>query len=149
MKQTDFDIHVYHGPNLASLEDRNSDHYGSLGMESIDSKLQGLVNNFPSDLSLTTRQTNFEGQLVEWINTSDKDGVVLNAGAYTHTSVALRDAISLVSYPVVEVHLSNIHEREEFRQKSMIASVCIGQVSGFGVKSYELGLRAVLDNLRT
>jgi len=93
------------------------------------------------------RQSNLEGELVGWIQEAKGKfaAIVLNAAAYTHTSVALRDAISAVGLPTVEIHLSNIHAREEFRHKSLIASVCRGQICGFGVKSYILGLNAVVD----
>lgn len=138
-------IHVYHGPNLNKLNQRNEGHYGARTLEDINSSLISLGEEL--QVEITCRQTNSEGQLIEWIHEENKAGLILNAGGYTHTSVALRDAVELVKYPVVEVHLSNIHSRESFRHESMLASVCIGQISGFGANSYNLGLRAVIDYL--
>ncbi len=139
-------IHVYHGPNLNRLESREAAHYGSSELGQIDKKIQGLAVEL--DVELKTRQTNREGELIDWVQQPGKDGLVLNAAAYTHTSVGLRDAIELVDYPVVEVHLSNIYAREEFRRVSLLSPVCLGQVSGFGAVSYLLGLRAVVAHLR-
>jgi len=140
-------IHVYHGPNLNCLGDRDENHYGSDTLEDINEGLQSLGGKL--DVEVETWQSNHKGELVERIQQTKKDGVVLNAAGYTHTSIALRDAVDLVSYPVVEVHLSNIHARESFRQKSLLAPVCVGQISGFGPDSYRLGLRAVVRYLRT
>jgi 3-dehydroquinate dehydratase-2 len=139
-------IHVYHGPNLNRLETRDTGHYGSATLDGINKELRVLAEEL--DVKVECRQSNSEGTLVDWVQAEDKDGLVLNAAAYTHTSVALRDAIHLVDYPTVEVHLSNIHTREEFRRESYLAPVCLGQVSGFGPESYRLGLRAVVDHLR-
>ncbi len=138
-------IHVYHGPNLNRLEQRDAHHYGAVDLKTINHKLRGLAAQLEVDIE--TRQTNREGELIDWIQQEDKDGLLLNAAAYTHTSVGLRDAIELVDYPVVEVHLSNIYAREEFRHHSLISPVCLGQISGFGAASYLLGLQAVVDHL--
>lgn len=140
------EIHVYHGPNLNKLESRNPDHYGDRSLGSIDESLVQLGEEL--DVTVTARQTNHEGKLVDWIQEENKDGLVLNAAAYTHTSVALRDAIEMVRYPVVEVHLSNIYGREDFREESLISPVCSGVISGFGRVSYNLGLRAVVEHLQ-
>lgn len=141
------DLHVYHGPNLNKLQDRDVDHYGSRTLEAINESLSSLGQELGADV--TCRQTNHEGELIDWVQDEDKDGLVLNAAGYTHTSVALRDAIEMVSYPTVEVHLSNIYDREDFRSESMISPVCLGVISGFGQASYLLGLRAVVDHLQS
>lgn len=139
------EVHVYHGPNLNRLDDRDETHYGPVDLEGINESLHELAGEL--DVDLVCRQTNHEGELVEWVQAGDKDGLVLNAAAYTHTSVALRDAIDLVDYPVVEVHLSNLEKRESFRRESMIGAVCVGRVAGFRGDSYRLGLRAVVRHL--
>lgn len=141
------EIHVYHGPNLQSLSDRDRSHYGDVQLEGINDELRDVSDSLSIDI--TIRQTNHEGDLVDWINEASIDGLVLNPGGYTHTSVAIRDAVSLSDFPVVEVHLSNIHSRDDFRRESMIAPACIGQISGFGADSYKLGLRAVVNNLQS
>jgi 3-dehydroquinate dehydratase-2 len=141
-------ILVVHGPNLNLLGQREPGIYGSLSLADINrlleleaTKLQ--VNVFPV-------QSNHEGVLVDKIHSAlgDYQGILINAGAYTHTSVALRDAIAGVNLPTVEVHLSNIYRREEFRHHSYIAPVAIGQISGFGAQSYLLGLQALVHHLR-
>ena len=134
-------IHVYHGPNLNLLGQRDQQQYGDQTLESINEQLRTLAEEL--GIEVNVRQTNGEGELIDWIQQQDKDGLVLNAAAYTHTSVALRDAIEAVNYPVVEVHLSNIHAREKFRKRSRIAPVCVGQICGLGPDSYLLGLRAI------
>jgi len=139
---------VLHGPNLNLLGQREPGIYGSLSLAEINrlleeegKKLQAKV--FPL-------QSNHEGVLVDAIHGAlgQHEGILINAGAYTHTSVALRDAIAGVNLPTVEVHLSNIYRREEFRHNSYIAPVAIGQISGFGVQSYLLGLEALVHHLR-
>ncbi len=140
------EIHVYHGPNLNCLERRDSSQYGTTNLTTLNESLVKLGEQL--DVEVVTRQSNAEAQLVDWIQELDKDGLVLNPAAFTHTSVALRDAIELVEYPVVEVHLSNIQAREQFRRESLTSAVCLGQISGFGVRSYQLGLRAVVGHLR-
>lgn len=135
------DLHVYHGPNLNKLGQRSDQAYGSDTIEDINQQIRNLADEL--GVGLEIKQSNHEGEIVDWIQDGEKDGLVINAGAYTHTSVALRDAIALVNYPVVEVHLSNIYDREDFRATSRIAPVCVGQISGFGSDSYRLGLRAL------
>jgi 3-dehydroquinate dehydratase-2 len=133
------------GPNLNLLGRREPAVYGATTL----AEIEALVRQQASALKVEVefRQTNHEGQLVDWVQEAagQYDGVVLNAGAYTHTSIALRDAIAAVGVPVVEVHLSNVHAREPFRHSSMIAGVCRGQVSGFGPASYLLGLLAIVS----
>ncbi len=139
-------ILVIHGPNLNLLGSRETSIYGTASLESINAKLEGLARQ--SGVVLVFFQSNHEGDIVDIIGKSGKDGfsaIVINPAAYTHTSVAIRDAISAVSVPAVEVHLSNIYKREEFRHQSLIAPACVGQVSGFGVQSYVLGLSAAID----
>ncbi|HZR15760.1 MAG TPA: type II 3-dehydroquinate dehydratase [Verrucomicrobiae bacterium] len=133
------------GPNLNLLGQREPDVYGSLTLSQIEDR----VRKRASELGVTIdfRQTNNEGELVSWIQGSKPDfhAIVLNAAAFTHTSVALRDAISAVAVPTIEIHLSNVHAREEFRHKSLIAAVCVGQICGFGAHSYVLGLEAAVN----
>jgi 3-dehydroquinate dehydratase II len=136
-------ILVLHGPNLNMLGKREPEHYGSLSLEEIDSRLIDLGQKL--DLHVRVFQANGEGQLIDALHQS-RDwaaGIVFNPGGYTHTSIALRDAISAIQLPVVEVHLSNVHAREEFRRKSFIAPVCVGSISGFGWRSYLLGMQAL------
>ncbi len=139
-------VHVYHGPNLNKLKSRDTEHYGGKTLGEINTDLRSTASELEVDL--TIRQSNREGELVQWIQSEEKDGLVLNAAAYTHTSIALRDAIGMVEYPVVEVHLSNLQAREPFRRESTIAPVCLGRIAGFGAGSYRLGLRAVVNHLR-
>lgn len=123
--------------------------YGTVDLASIDAQLAELA----SELGATVhcRQSNHEGQLVDWIQEAREgfDGILLNAAAYTHTSVAIRDAIAAVEPPCIEVHLSNTQAREPFRHRSWVAPVCVGVVAGFGPASYALGLRGLLDYLRS
>jgi 3-dehydroquinate dehydratase II len=136
-------ILVLHGPNLNMLGKREPEHYGSLSLEEIDSRLIDLGQKL--DLDVRVFQANGEGQLIDALHQS-RDwaaGIVFNPGGYTHTSIALRDAISAIQLPVVEVHLSNVHAREEFRRTSFIAPVCVGSISGFGWRSYLLGMQAL------
>jgi 3-dehydroquinate dehydratase II len=132
------------GPNLNLLGTRQPEVYGRHTLADIEA----LVRNRASELGVEIdfRQSNHEGELVTWIQQARGhfDAIVLNAAAYTHTSVALRDAIAAVSIPTIEIHLSNIHAREEFRHRSLIAPVCRGQISGFGFQSYLLGLQAAV-----
>lgn len=141
-------ILVLHGPNLNLLGQREPGIYGSLNLDNIDSLLEEEGQELEAVVS--TLQSNHEGVLVDAIHDASgrHHGILINAGAYTHTSVALRDAIAAVNLPAVEVHLSNIYRREAFRHHSYIASVVIGQISGFGAESYRLGLQALVNHLR-
>jgi len=140
-------IAVIHGPNINILGFREPDIYGTDTMSGINSKLEAVAQK--NGFEIETFQSNSEGGIIDYIQQcADKvDGIVINPGAYTHTSIAIRDAISGVAVPAVEVHLSNIHKREEFRHHSFIAPVCIGQICGFGGFSYEAGLLALLEYL--
>ncbi|MGB3654722.1 MAG: type II 3-dehydroquinate dehydratase [Rivularia sp. (in: cyanobacteria)] len=141
-------ILVLHGPNLNLLGTREPETYGLLTLADINRLL--VEEGRSLSANITAVQSNHEGVLVDAIHDAlfKHQGIIINAGAYTHTSVALRDAIAGVNIPTVEVHLSNIYRREEFRHHSYIASVAIGQISGFGAKSYILGLQALVDRLR-
>ena len=138
---------LLHGPNLNLLGMRQPEVYGDLTLDAINARVQGHAQERGIDLQI--RQSNHEGVLVDCLHAAreEVDGVVLNAGAYTHSSLALRDAISAVALPVVEVHLSNVHAREEFRHHSLLTPVCVGMISGFGWRSYLLGLDALLGHL--
>ncbi|MFN5064628.1 MAG: type II 3-dehydroquinate dehydratase [Aphanizomenon sp.] len=141
-------ILVLHGPNLNLLGLREPGIYGSLTMSEINRLLESKAMEL--QVNISAMQSNHEGFLVDAIHGSlgKHQGIVINAGAYTHTSVALRDAIAAVDLPTVEVHLSNIYRREDFRHHSYIAPVVIGQISGFGSQSYLLGLEALVYYLR-
>jgi 3-dehydroquinate dehydratase-2 len=133
------------GPNLNLLGRREPGVYGRLSLAAIEDRVCQRAAQLGVDVEF--RQSNVEGELVTWIQQAagSFEAIVLNAGAYTHTSIALRDAISAVGVPTIEIHLSNIHAREEFRHKSLIAPVCVGQISGFGPGSYVLGLEAAVN----
>ncbi|MDA7511883.1 type II 3-dehydroquinate dehydratase [Verrucomicrobia bacterium] len=132
------------GPNLNMLGLREPGIYGSITLGDIGDAIQTRANK--AGVEINFRQSNHEGELITWIQESREqfDFIVLNAGAYTHTSIALRDAISASETPTLEIHLSNIHAREEFRHTSIIAPVCVGQISGFGEDSYHLALDACI-----
>ena len=138
---------VLHGPNLNLLGRREPEVYGRVTLDEINAALQEAAAE--RGVELCVLQSNHEGALVDAIQEAMDwaDGVLINHAAYTHTSIAIRDAIAATGLPAVEVHLSNVHDREEFRHKSFIAPVCVGQISGFGWRSYVLGLEAMLDNL--
>lgn len=136
-------ILIINGPNLNLLGTREPRHYGTGTMDSV---LDALKSQYPG-VQFDYYQSNVEGFLIDRLHKTLEepcDGVVLNAGAYTHTSVALRDAIAAIKVPVVEVHISNVHSREEFRHRSLISAVCKGVICGFGLDSYRLGVEALL-----
>jgi 3-dehydroquinate dehydratase-2 len=140
---------VIHGPNLNLLGEREKDIYGKITLAEINSLLENAAKEHK--LSLSIVQSNHEGEIVDAIGKSKKDGftaILINPAAYTHTSVAIRDAILAVQVPTVEVHLSNIYSREDFRHKSLVAPVAVGQITGFGVNSYLLGLQAIANILK-
>jgi 3-dehydroquinate dehydratase II len=141
-------ILVLHGPNLNLLGKREPEVYGVVTLESINDLLREEAKLL--QVEIEALQSNHEGVLIDAIQSAigKHQGLVINPGAYTHTSVALRDAIVAVSMPAVEVHLSNIHRRESFRHHSYIAPVAVGQISGFGAESYRLGLHAIVSHLR-
>jgi len=137
-------ILVIHGPNLNLLGKRETSVYGDLTLEDINNSIKRVAKEIGVEVSL--RQSNHEGEIVDVIqNSGDFDAIVINPAAYTHTSVAIRDAIAAVNIPTIEVHISNIHKREKFRHRSLIAPVASGQISGFGPDSYLLGLRAAVS----
>jgi 3-dehydroquinate dehydratase-2 len=140
-------VHVLNGPNLNLLGRREPRVYGTTTLADIEGMLAEPAK--AAGAELTFRQSNHEGELVSWIHEAGLSGagVLVNAGAYTHTSIALRDAITGSGAVAVEVHLSNVYAREEFRHKSLIAPVCIGVICGFGAMSYRLGLDALLAHL--
>lgn len=140
-------ILIINGPNINLLGTREPEIYGALTMDNINDSLLCYAKTL--GVEIETFQSNIEGEIVDKIQQSKKDcaGIVINPAAYTHTSVAIRDAIAAVNMPAVEVHISNIHSREEFRKNSFIAPVCIGQISGFGADSYRLGLKGLVDFL--
>lgn len=133
------------GPNLNLLGHREPAVYGKMTLADVEARVRGRANALGA--SIDFRQSNSEGELVNWIQEAKGqfDAIVINAAAYTHTSVALRDAISAVAVPTIEIHLSNVHAREEFRHRSLIAPVCRGQIAGFGAFSYILGLEAAVN----
>ena len=142
-------ILVIHGPNLNLLGEREKDIYGSRTLSEINELLEDVATQ--NNVSLEIVQFNHEGDIVDIIGNASKNGInviLINPAAYTHTSVAIRDAISAVKIPTIEVHLSNIYQREDFRHTSLIAPVSIGQISGFGVHSYVLGVQAAIHLLK-
>ncbi|HEY6197407.1 MAG TPA: type II 3-dehydroquinate dehydratase [Candidatus Binatia bacterium] len=140
-------ILVLHGPNLNMLGRREPKIYGRLTLDQINRKIAALAAEL--GVEVEARQSNIEGELVGWIQDAPKQfgALILNAGAYTHSSIAMRDALTAAGIPAVEVHISNIYKREEFRKRSIIAEAVVGQITGFGVDSYLLGLRAAVAAL--
>jgi 3-dehydroquinate dehydratase-2 len=142
-------ILVLHGPNLNLLGTREPGVYGRTTLAQVDAMLRDHARR--GGHRIECRQSNHEGQLVDWLQTAQREGfagVVFNPGAFTHYSFALRDAVAAIALPVVEVHLSNVHGREEFRRHSVIAAVARGQISGFGPRSYLLGFDALTADSR-
>lgn len=141
-------ILVIHGPNLNLLGKREPDIYGKFSLGDINKKIKKVAKE--KKVSVDFLQSNHEGEIVDAVGSSPKkyDAIVINPAAYTHTSVAIRDAVSAIDVPVVEVHLSNIYRREEFRHKSLVAASATGQISGFGVNSYLLGVLAAIELIK-
>lgn len=138
-------IQIIHGPNINMLGVREPDVYGAIGMNDINQMLEKKASHY-EQVELAFFQSNSEGALVDCIQQcfQKADGIIINPAAYTHTSVALRDAVSAVAIPTIEVHISNVHAREEFRHKSLLVSVCKGQICGMGVYGYIMALDAFL-----
>jgi 3-dehydroquinate dehydratase II len=134
------------GPNLNLLGTREPEKYGRTTLAEIEARVRQRAANLKVEVEF--RQSNLEGELVDWIQQAKGrfDTIILNAAAYTHTSIALRDAIAAIQVPTIEIHLSNVHAREEFRHKSLIAPVCRGQITGFGATSYLLALEAAVSD---
>ena len=140
---------VIHGPNLNLLGQREKDIYGNKTLAEINVMLQKIAK--ANKIELTILQSNHEGEIVDAIGKAKEEkikAILINPAAYTHTSIAIRDAVAAVSIPTIEVHLSNIYSREDFRHKSLIAPACHGQISGFGVNSYALGLEAIIKLIK-
>lgn len=141
-------ILVINGVNMNMLGSREPEKYGSMTLKDLEKELYAY--SFELGIDIETYQSNHEGEIVEKIQQAKNtfDGIIINAAAYTHTSVAIRDAISAVQIPTVEVHITNIHAREEFRHKSLIAPVCLGQITGFGIEGYKLALKGLSNILK-
>ncbi len=142
-------ILVIHGPNLNLLGTREPEIYGSMTLDKINSIIEKRATE--AGISVDFQQTNYEGAMVELIQSAGAQGyafIILNAAAFTHYSIAVRDAIAAIDVPVIEVHLSNIHQREEFRHMSVIAPVALGQICGFGVDSYMAALEVIIRRLK-
>jgi 3-dehydroquinate dehydratase-2 len=142
-------IHIIHGPNLNLLGRREPEHYGIQTLADIDSALQQRAQEL--DVNVAFTQSNHEGELVDAMHQAHEsaaDGIIINPAAYTHTSVALRDAAAAIGIPVVEIHLSNIHARETFRHHSYLAPVALAQICGFGAHGYILALEGLVRHLR-
>jgi 3-dehydroquinate dehydratase II len=140
-------ILVLNGPNLNLLGKRQPEIYGRLTLEQISKKIHALAKELGVEVEIW--QSNSEGELVGWIQDAPKQfgAIVINPAAYTHSSVAIRDAITAAGIPTIEIHISNIYKREEFRKHSYIAAAAVGQITGFGVQSYLLGLRAAVEQI--
>lgn len=148
-KKSPAHILVIHGPNLNLLGAREVSVYGQVTMKQINTELTKVAAQLK--VKVTFAQSNHEGKIVDLIGQAREkyNGILINPAAYTHTSVAIRDALLAAALPAVEVHLSNIYKREEFRQHSLTAAACIGQVAGFGKESYVLGLKGLVSSLET
>lgn len=141
-------IFVINGVNMNMLGIREPEKYGSMTLKDLEKLLYAFSFELGADIEMY--QSNHEGEIVEKIHSAynNADGIIINPGAYTHTSVAIRDALAAVNIPTVEIHMTNIHGREDFRHKSLIAPVCMAQISGFGFDSYKLGLKGLVDFLK-
>lgn len=139
---------LLNGPNINRLGKREEDIYGSFTLQDIEKDISQLVERY--QYQLTSYQSNHEGELIDHIHAADGiyEGIIFNPAAYTHTSIALQDAIKSIQTPVIEVHISNIHARESFRHKSLVASACMGQIAGFGLNSYRLAAMAFIDQTK-
>ena len=137
-------IIILNGPNLNLLGEREKDQYGSFTLKDIEKNCKDYADK--NDLKINLYQSNIEGELIERIqlSRSDQDGLIINAGGYTHSSVAIHDALKILKIPIIELHISNIYNREDFRHKSLISRVAKGIICGFGLQSYELALEAFL-----
>lgn len=142
-----FRVLVLHGPNLNLLGTREPTLYGTVSLDHIDAEIVRLSEELGVEVDV--RQSNVEGELVTWIQDARTgyDGIIINPAAYTHTSIAIRDALAAVALPTVEVHLSNIHRRETFRRRSYVAGVALGQIAGLGPTGYLLALRGLCEHL--
>ena len=142
-------ILVINGVNMNMLGTREPEKYGYTTLKDLEKDLYAY--SFELGIDIETFQSNHEGEIVEKIQSAKNcaDGLLINAGAYTHTSVAMRDAIASINLPVAEVHMTNIYKREEFRHHSYLAPVCVGQITGFGEQSYKLGLKAIVDYINS
>ncbi|MDI6734671.1 MAG: type II 3-dehydroquinate dehydratase [bacterium] len=136
-------ILIIHGPNLNLLGKRELEVYGKVTLQEINQGLEELAKQRQVELKII--QTNHEGEIVDEIGKTEAKAIIINPGAFTHTSIAIADAIAARNIPTIEVHLSNIYKREEFRHKSLIAPVCLGQISGFGAKSYSLAFQFAME----
>lgn len=140
-------ILVINGVNMNMLGFREPEKYGNMTLKDLEKELYAY--SFELGVDIETFQSNHEGEIVEKIQQAKDcfDAIIINAGAYTHTSIAIRDTIASITVPVIEIHMTNIYKREEFRHYSYLAPVCIGQISGFGINSYKLGVKAAVDFL--
>ena len=141
-------IIVLNGPNLNLLGEREKKQYGSLTLKEIEKNCKDFANK--NNIKLSLFQSNIEGELITQIQNSrnDQDGIIINAGGYTHTSVAIHDALKVLKIPIIELHISNIYNREEFRHKSLISKVASGVICGFGAEGYIMSLKAMLKILK-